>query len=1252
MHTLHYEDMDWEELGPCTLYIDRVKEIVPETFLIGDNGESRYIIACPDIPVYFDLAYALQEAISGSIEGPTRVIAAGEISEEEKRKNHIIALGDINCNPLLGELYHFYYVAVDHAYPGPGGYVLQTVYDPWGHGTNVIVCGGSDLAGTRQAMQRALASLIRDGRVWFPRLHDIVISESFRERYPAVTFECTPEYRRWAIEHVYERLEQGMHRGATPTVAHAGLMYHLTGDERFAELYRDLFKILYQAAVNDPGTGPWSPWGFDADFQAVPMLQAWDVVEEAPVFSERDRLYITNHLLWYVKYMAEHAQRHRPQRPRSSRHNHYTFAALGVLYGAIYFRKYYQYPEVEEWLALADECFRVQAEAFKANEDCNSYQWLTFYHTLKYALVRPDPTFITSGHARQCLDLGIATMDNLGYQVPYGDCREYAGTFSEVPFFKAVAWLLKDPAYQPVLEMKERARPAFNIDGLYPVGYEYEVRLGEGRPLRRFFDVSALPVDPLYFETFDGPQHIEYEKAFDKIVFRHSLDPEDDYLLLDGLSNGGHLHYDGNSIVRYTSKGRIWLADADYMKAPQKFHNTLLVFKDGRGALIPPYVELGHTAWLKPFGYSRSVVRAYGGTDWTRRVLEVRGRYFVVMDEVVALEPGDYDLHCVWRSVGDATLDTDQRMFVVDQDGPRFELRCAPGYAAATELSYFEEPMIWGTWDRYPYHGRSADVKVLKEKAAVRLEKGERYAFFNLFGANGPYPALIRLSERAVHLDDPDEPALLGAGDELGAVIEGMATDADFIYASERRMFLTSVSRLSLQASSLFESSSPVDLTLDLDSGRAVVQAGDKVALRLGPEEETLLLAAGGHEVQVAWQGVMREAIARALRGSARQAAAAPDRGRIKVRQRLADREQGTIAWQMRLPEGQTPYSLWLGEAGESEGAPFYVGTAEGTLFCVADGQVCWAFRCGGRVNDVTLADVNGDGTPEVILGSADHYVYLLDASGREIWRRELPYYMHEPTVEAVLVVDLELPEGKAVLAGSNNCHVHAFSPDGRELWRYEVIHGVNDLTSADMNGDGRDEVLAVTEWWTWHCINAAGEGLWPTWSVRPRYGPGANVVRAADVNGDGVPEMICGAIDSCVYAFNHAGERVWEFFTGEEIRSLACADLDGDGVPEIVVGSMNGYVYALDGYGREIWHCGLDDPVNTVVVLEGGDRPLIAVGTDSSLVFLVDARGQVVAWADVGHALRGIAARVASDGIEIYAAARDGHLAKLILQR
>jgi len=1252
-----YGKMDWEELGPCDLGLKEVVPLRSQTPL-GDAGACQVAIVCAQTPEYCNLAYRISSYLQAQV-GMSPEISSPEAVDVEQGGCHLIALGNLNDNALLAGLYHTYHVAADAAYPGRGGHVFRTVCDPWGNGRDVLVLGGSDLAGVTTAVDRFLEGIrVSGSRAWVDYTLDVSLGPPFTERCGGIALACTDDCRNSLTRSTYRCLEEGQHRGATPNVAHAGMMYYLTGDEGFARLYLELFKIMYQSAANDTGDGPWSAWGFDADFQSVSMLQAWDLVEHAPVFSDRDRLYITNHLVAYLGNNEEHAVNHRPADERSCRHNHYTFACLGLLFGARYFGRHYGYPHADRWLSLADECFVPQAEAYKANEDCNSYQWLTFSHMLRYAFVRPDPTFLRNGRARLCLDLGVATMDNLGYQVPYGDCASYRGSFSEIGFYKTVAWALRDPMYRDVLTTKEALVPGYGTGGIDPVGYRYDVEFGQGRPMHQFFGGASVPLDPRYYHTFEGKAHVAEDRAFDKVVLRENFNPDGDYLLLDGLSNGGHHHYDGNAIVRLTSSDRIWLADADYMKSPLQFHNTVVVARNGESQLIPPYAELECVANLGPTAYSGTTVSGYTDTDWTRHILWEKERYFLVADQLRAREDGEFDLLCLWRGVGDVSWDAGARVMAIEQGGERFLVEGAQGHSAEVVGKLIHEPMIWASWDQYPHHGQTPDLKVLRQRMRLRLGAGEEALFFHLLGTDGKLPetTFTRLSEGLVSLEVEGCRNLIGTGAALGSATT-LTTDAIFASVSPERLVLARATHLQIAGSDVFRAGGPVDLSIDLAAERLSVDAREATRLGFSGGVVPLVGEAPRADVEVLagtrslglsgcvseLQSAVREAVVTAAPEPAPAAAQLPPPASGRRRTPLSE-----PVWSAQLPTGAHARVLATTDLDGAGVEQAIVGTEEGDVFAVGGGEVLWRFAADGRINAVSCADVDGDGRPEIIVGSADHHVYLLNAHGSEKWRFEVPQYMHEPIVKTVFSADLGLEVGRAVIAGANSCHFHAIDPAGSELWRYEVIHGANHGCAVDFDGDGVDEVLAVTEWWPWHCIGADGKGRWPHWSVRPKLAPGANVVTAGDVNGDGALEMVCGAIDSSVYVFDQNGKLVWQYYTGEEVCDLLCEDLDGEGRVAIIAGSHNGRLYRLDGQGKMVWNRDLGDEVQTVRsgVFRGRGQRELVVGTRGSNVHHLDSRGEILQVLDCGEAVKRIETASVEDGLGVAVATVAGRVA------
>lgn len=199
-------EMSWAEvrshkstLGLGQIRIDTVKPIVRKCDLVAEGLADAAIIAPPD-PAYFDLAYRISERVKADTGADIPVLSAAEAVSEDGTltvdgNRTLIALGNINNNALLGELYHFRLVACDGVYPGRGGWVAHTVYDPWGYGKNVLTLGGSDYEGCKQAVAYLCGVIRSDGKAaWVADFLKIEIGSPFRDRYSTVTFRASPDF--------------------------------------------------------------------------------------------------------------------------------------------------------------------------------------------------------------------------------------------------------------------------------------------------------------------------------------------------------------------------------------------------------------------------------------------------------------------------------------------------------------------------------------------------------------------------------------------------------------------------------------------------------------------------------------------------------------------------------------------------------------------------------------------------------------------------------------------------------------------------------------------------------------------------------------------------------------------------------------------------------------------------------------------------------------------------------------------------
>ena len=128
----------------------QLKELHLTTVLVCD-GKANITIIVPASGLYDEQAVCLQQAIE-ELTGVTIPIAADDspVSAVPIRGN-LIALGNRSTNRTIGELYNRFYTLLDLRYPGPGGYVVRTLHNPFGDGHNVIFVGGSDLMGVSVA---------------------------------------------------------------------------------------------------------------------------------------------------------------------------------------------------------------------------------------------------------------------------------------------------------------------------------------------------------------------------------------------------------------------------------------------------------------------------------------------------------------------------------------------------------------------------------------------------------------------------------------------------------------------------------------------------------------------------------------------------------------------------------------------------------------------------------------------------------------------------------------------------------------------------------------------------------------------------------------------------------------------------------------------------------------------------------------------------------------------------------------------
>jgi hypothetical protein len=257
-------------------------------------------------------------------------------------------------------------------------------------------------------------------------------------------------------------------------------------------------------------------------------------------------------------------------------------------------------------------------------------------------------------------------------------------------------------------------------------------------------------------------------------------------------------------------------------------------------------------------------------------------------------------------------------------------------------------------------------------------------------------------------------------------------------------------------------------------------------------------------------------------------------------------------------------------------------------------------YNSGGiSADSVAMADVNGDGTPDLVVtnfcsstgdcSNGDGSVSVLLGNGDGTFEAAVSYDAGGVGPYFVAVGDVN-GDGKPDLVVANECAkltcpggaVSVLLGNGDGTFRAAVSYESGGQTAvsvavADVNGDGKLDVLVANEGYD-NCGNNCSSGSVGvllgngdgTFQAAVSYGSGgqtADFVAVADVNGDGKLDLvvanICASQSNCtngsvsVLLGNGTGtfQTAVSFASGGEYPvAVAAADVNGDGKPDLVV--------------------------------------------------------------------------------------------------
>jgi outer membrane protein assembly factor BamB len=259
------------------------------------------------------------------------------------------------------------------------------------------------------------------------------------------------------------------------------------------------------------------------------------------------------------------------------------------------------------------------------------------------------------------------------------------------------------------------------------------------------------------------------------------------------------------------------------------------------------------------------------------------------------------------------------------------------------------------------------------------------------------------------------------------------------------------------------------------------------------------------------------------------------------------------------------------------------IGSNDDKVYCLdgVTGLLEWSYPTGGSVfSSPAAADIDGDDTMEVVVGSYDSNIYCLNGiTGLVEWS----YAAGGPVYSSPSVANVDGVTGMEVVVGSINDKVYCLDgATGTIKWSYQTGDDVfSSPAVADVDEDGDVEVVIGSDDHKVYCLNGA------TGVVKWSYPTGDKIYSspaAADVDGITGMEVVIGSNDNNIYCLNGATGLVkWSYATGGSVwSSPAVADVDGNDTMQVVIGSHDGKVYRLNGVtGAMEWSYDIGGPVH-----------------------------------------------------------------------
>ena len=1093
---------------------------------------------------------------------------------------HLILLGSFENNRLIEDLYRRRRAFTDAAFPGPGGYSVYPAEAVHEKGNYIIIVGASDLDGVPVAFDAFLGAITQGSTALGP---ERVLS----------TAHAFPKPRE-SVDAYFEPIRRDMERGRLNygLAPVWGMYYHLTGDTRWAAHFRDCMYFMYERAKI---TGRWipEPWT-NVYFLYWKLALVWNLLDTDPVFTTQDRE-VFDEVLWgyftFIRGETFPFFDERWCRPGEPRQNHATFMALSLLMGYDYFTENYGVTGLDDIPAAIERCFSGQRASSRPNDDAGGYLNYSVSHMLTADLFTGNEDYLTAETLRRAATLMAVSIDNRGDPAAFGDRgythRRPGGTRGlEGKFFSMAAWYYSDPMFKWISDWYS-SETHIGMESIFAGDYDSSVESSYPEKFCGitpvFLDDAALSWVAGRIETSSHAPNVGAE-YIDKLSFRRSFDPNDEYMLIDGVSAFAHGHLDGNTVACLTWRDRRWIVDGDYINMTPRYHNGVTIVRDGVQTDPPPLTALDIRADDEAFGISATSSTDYNGIDWQRTVVWKKGDWFFVIDDLVARKRGDYSMTSRWRIAGNVEV-RDSSLESV-QDGKRFLV--SPGDAVSRVCEAEPDAAVYlGTITAEMSAGDSQQFAVLMTAPEVETD---------VWNVHTLAPGLWRIE------DDRKYQYFVANNSSFF----GLNSDAKVTILDGNAIRLCGFTRLIAGAVNV-NASAPVTLSISEDKMHGVLTVNGDSGVEIRAENWSI--DGDASDRQTLAPGLYQVVFSRALTVTTPNEVLSTESDRHGQDFKFANfciSEIASYTFQRKL-------TAWCDFERNT-----YLGFQDGMIGVLTDTGMKILGSVGTDDAVTAIHAFDKKGRPALIAGDASERIHYMDKDGTLRWTRQLsPYFGGD--ANATHISTIRGTDGSPlVLTATNGWKLYAHALDGTQIWESFIFY--HPLTMTAPVTTPRGTVIAVGT--SYHTpINVVdtrdGSRLWFTWeqvgdeflSTTDYCGYHCTTLAICDADGDGDDDIVFGTRSNCVYALDSlTGETLWRVQVDDEVTSLTNAG--NNGTTFLVCTTRGGSVVLIGKNGavikRETARAGILSCA--VVKYASHSRFDIAVGcTDGSILVYDD---------------------------------------------